>query len=155
MLCHSNYDKQLDTLQDQIGRAETVTPNLVSNVIADTSQRLPLLNRARKAHINQLIESGAWIDVGLALIENELPQWKLRRLIYDDGAWHCSLSLQPNLPAGLDETAEASHDLLALAILSAFLEACQRHAAVRAVNSPIMPQARSASEYAVCCDNFA
>ena len=50
-----------------------------------------------------MIQSSSWIDVALALIEI-VPGWKLRRLAYDDGEWHCSLSKQPNLPVELSTT---------------------------------------------------
>jgi hypothetical protein len=52
-----------------------------------------------------LIKIGAWVDIALTLIELELPGWKLRRLIREDGEWFCSLSQQPNLPATLDDMA--------------------------------------------------
>jgi hypothetical protein len=55
-----------------------------------------------------------------------LPQWKLRRLICEDGKWHCSFSKQLGVPAGLDEVAEADHESLPLAILSALVEALSR-----------------------------
>jgi hypothetical protein len=103
--------------------AHALTPDLISNVIADACTRLPAMKRAGKAaRIDQLIETGAWDDAALALIELELPAWKLRRLVYEDGEWLCSLSKQPNLPVGLDDTADASHEVLTLAILSACIE---------------------------------
>ena len=77
----------------------------------------------RKLRVNRLIEAGAWTDATLALVELELPQWKLRGIVYEDGEWHCCLSRQPQLPLGLDEVAEASHEILPLAILIAFLQA--------------------------------
>jgi hypothetical protein len=49
----------------------------------------------------------------------ELPGWKLRRLVYQDGEWLCSLSKQPNMPEDIDETADAVHEVLPLAILTA------------------------------------
>src|SRR5262249_55356361 len=75
-----------------------------------------------QAKVTRLIEAGAFHDAILALQELELPQWKLRRVIYDDGEWHCSFSKQLGMPAELDEMAEAVHEVLPLAMLSAFLE---------------------------------
>jgi hypothetical protein len=80
-----------------------------------------------------------------------MPQWKLRRVIYEDGEWLCSLSKQPRLPLSLDEVAEASHEDLALAILIAFLQA--RRAGVASLT--VVPQVRAMPGHAVCCDNFA
>jgi hypothetical protein len=71
----------------------------------------------KAARIAQLFGGGAWSDAALALIELELPAWKPRRLVYEDGEWHCSLSRHPNLPVALDDTANASHDVLPLAII--------------------------------------
>ena len=65
---------------------------------------------------------GAWTDAALALIELELPQWRVRRLAYDDGEWYCSLSRGRELPDWLDQPVEGRHADLALAILSAFVE---------------------------------
>ena len=102
-----------------------------------------------------MIEAGAWGDVALALIEIELPAWKLRRLIYEDGEWFCSLSKQPNLPVELDDTADGRHDVLPLAILSAFIEArrckqlCARNQFADRAASP------AGIANAICCDNFA
>jgi hypothetical protein len=57
-----------------------------------------VLTRAGKAgkaaRIDQLIKAGAWSDAALTLIELELPAWKVRRLVYEDGEWFCSLSTE-------------------------------------------------------------
>jgi hypothetical protein len=75
------------------------------------------------APVERLIQSGAWTDAALALIDLELPQWQIRRIAYDEGEWHCALSRQRELPEWLDQSVEARHADLALAILSAFVEA--------------------------------
>jgi hypothetical protein len=102
-----------------------------------------------------LIESGAFADAALALLDLELPQWKLRRLIREEDEWHCSISKQLGLPAELDDMAEANHESLSLAILSAFVEA-RRHSLTAGEARPkSVPQIRPAQGYAMCCDNFA
>ena len=112
MLFNPKRKSRLDRLADQLRRAPALTPDLISKVIPDACTRLPVLNRAGKAaRIDRFIEAGAWNDAMLALIELELPAWKLRRLICEDGEWVCSLSKQPNLPVALDETADATHDV--------------------------------------------
>jgi hypothetical protein len=149
------YEEHLDALEEQLRRAPALTPNLISNVIADACTRLQVMKRAGKAaRLDQLIEAGAWSDAALALIELELPAWKLRRLVYEDGAWLCSLSRQPNLPVAFDDTAEASHEVLPLAILTAFVEARRRASAMRETSLQTVPPVRRTSGYAVCCDNF-
>ena len=101
-----------------------------------------------------MIEAGAWRNAALALIELELPAWKLGSLVYENGEWLCSLSRQPNLPEALDDTADASHEVLPLAILSAFVEARRRTSAMRETNLQTVPQVRRTSGHAICCDNF-
>ena len=157
MLSDPKHEDRLDRLTEELRLAPALTADLVSNVVVDACSRLPVLNKAGKAtrRLDQLIEAGAWSDAALALIELELPAWKLRRLVYEDGEWLCSLSKQPNLPVALDDTADACHDVLPLAILSAFVEARRKTSAVREPSSPTVPQVRTTSGYAICCDNFA
>ena len=118
---------------------------------------MPALCRARsrrESRIDRLIESGAWTDATLALVELELPQWKLRRLVYEDGEWIVAFPRQPRLPLGLDDLAEASHEILPLAILIALLQGATRRR-WSATGATAVPQVRPVPGYAVCCDNFA
>src|SRR5258708_26308503 len=92
-------ETRLGDLHDQLRRGQVITPDLVSKLAAYACARIAMPNRAAKiGRINRLIEAQAWTEAALALIELGLPQWKLRRLVYDDGAWLCSLSKQWNLP---------------------------------------------------------
>lgn len=156
MWLNPNDDDRGNRLAEKVRVANAITPDLMSEIITGACARLSLLNRDGKAarHIAQLIESSAWIEVSLALIALELPDWKLRRLIYDGAEWHCSLSRQPNLPVEIDDTAEARHEVLPLAILAAFLEA-QRSNIPHEVGTRSVPQVLPATTYVVCCDNFA
>jgi hypothetical protein len=97
---------------------------------------------------------GASIDAGLALIELELPGWKLRRLIHEDGEWFCSLSRQPNLPVMLDDAADGTHEVMPLAILLAFLEARRRISPWARLVAAV-PAVDPAPATLMCCDNFA
>jgi hypothetical protein len=154
MLFDPKHDDRLARLEDRLRCAEAVTSELMSDVMADACVRFGALGAATKAKVNWLIEAGAWTDATLALLELELPQWKLRRLVYEDGEWLCSLSKQPQLPFGFDEVAEASHATMPLAVLIAFLQA-RRAAAASATGVSRMPQVRSVPGSVVCCDNFA
>jgi hypothetical protein len=114
-----------------------------------------MLSKAGKvARIDRLVAAGAWTDAALALIELEMPARKVRRLTLEGGEWFCSLSRQPNLPAGLDESADASHELLPLAILLAFLQARRMAEAAPAAVSAV-PAVCAAADGRICCDNFA
>jgi hypothetical protein len=155
MSFHANDEEHLRELQEQIRRTRTITPRLMADAIARACPRLQIQHPAARARVTRLIESGAFADATLALLALELPQWKLRCLIYEDGEWHCSLSKHIGLPAHLDELAEASHENLSLAILSAFVEA-RRDSLTAAESRPqSVPLLRPTEGYAICCDNFA
>jgi hypothetical protein len=152
MLFAPKHGDRFDRLTDQLRLAPALKPDhLIFNVIVHACTRIPAEKAAR---IDQLIEAGAWSDAALALVELELPAWKLRRLIYEDGEWLCSLSRQPNLPVALDDTADASHAVMPLAILSAFVEARRGASALDGTSLETVPRARATSGYAVFCDNF-
>src|SRR5262249_37582364 len=98
-----NHDEHLRELQQELHRAHTITPRLMAAVIARACPRLQAQQLAARTTVIRLIESGAFADAALALLDLELPQWKLRRLIREDDEWHCSLSKQLGLPAEFDE----------------------------------------------------
>ncbi len=150
-----NHEEHLRELQQELHRAPTITSGLVADVIARACPRLQSQHRTAKARVIRLIESGAFADATLALLELELPQWRLRRLIREDDEWHCSISKQLGLPAELDDMAEANHESLPLAILTALVEA-QCHSLTAGEARPkSVPQVRPTQGYAICCDNFA
>jgi len=153
MLSALKCEDDLDGLANKLSNATAPTPDLIDDVIVNACTSLPVLKKAGKAtNIDRLIEVGAWCDAVLALIEIEFPAWRIRRIVYEDGEWFCSLTREPNLPAAIDDTADGHHQVLPLAILGALLEARRR---VSDARSPAVPQVRPASGYPVCCDNFA
>jgi hypothetical protein len=156
MLFYPKQKERLDRITERLRLADEVTPGLMAAFIADACVRIPLLNKTGKAalRLTRLIKSEAWIDAAFAIIELELPQWNLRRLLYDDGKWFCSLSRHRNLPIEFDDTVDAGHEVLPLALLSAFVEALGHPAAVPDVQPRSVPQVQPTSGYAVCCDNF-
>jgi hypothetical protein len=156
MLSSPKHASAHDKLSDRIRSAQTITPDLVSDVLDASCVRLPCLNRSGivAERIARLRQSSAWVDLCLMLITVELPGWTLRRLVYDEGEWHCALSNQPNLPVELDDTVDASHHDLSLALLLAFVTARRDIAAITR-ESETAPKAEPAATYVVCCDNFA
>ena len=151
----ANHDQRLEALQEQLRACPAITPELLRDVMARACPRLRAHPPPAKAKLDGLIAAGAWIDAVLALLKLELPQWMLRRLIYDDGEWHCSLSKHPALPVELDDSIEAVHEHPALALLSALVEARRISAAKADVRPPSVPQGRATPGHIVCCDNFA
>ena len=118
------HHDDLDQLVDRLHDAAEADAALITQVVDVACRRFPSIGQSAKtARIEQLIRSGAWIDVVLALIDLELPQWKVRRIVYDEGEWHCALSRQRELPDWLDQSIEVHHVDLTLAILGAFVEA--------------------------------
>ncbi len=97
---------------------------------------------------------GAWTDAALSLMESELPLWKLRRLAYDNGRWHCAISRQRELPDWLDQAVEANHQNLSLAVLTVLVEALLENSASRQFNVPAIRVMDERYE-ALDCGNFA
>lgn len=153
MSLDAREDERLGNLEGRLRGAECITAELLLDVMANGCVRLAALGGAAQAKLKWLIEAGAWTDATMVLLELELPQWKLRRLVKDDGEWFCSLSRQPELPIGYDETADATHETLPLAILLAFIEA-HRAASVGAVSKAAVPRIHPTAGNAICCDNF-
>jgi hypothetical protein len=146
----------LNGLDARLCSAPVLTVELVSDVVATSCPRLALLRHTeRTARAEQLIESGAWTDAALALLALELPQWQLRRIVYDDGEWYCALSKQREMPEWLDQSIEARHADLPIAILRAFVSARQVSAPSTRSSVPIAPRAVGELYQPVCSDNFA
>jgi hypothetical protein len=144
-----------DRLDATLRRASRPVDRLFYNVMADICSRIRNLSAAGKAAgLQHLIEAGAWTDAALSIVELELPNWRVRRLFHEDGEWFCSLSQEPNLPIELDDTADASHGALPLAILLAFVQA-RRLAAAAQSRRTERRHFEPAMVGAVCCENFA
>jgi len=143
-------------LVNRLCDAHAVTAKLLHDVIRGTCRRFLSFRRAENSdRIEQLMKSGAWTDAVLALIELELPQWQVRRIVYDAGEWHCALSRQRELPDWLDQSIEARHADLSLAILIAFTEAQRVSEPPFRTSVPSVPGMANAPCTPVCCDNFA
>src|SRR5262249_61590353 len=128
---------------------------VIAEVIGATCRRFPTLGQSEKtARVAQLIAAGAWTDAALALIDLELPLWHIRRLAYDEGEWYCALSRERELPDWLDQCIEARHADLALAILSAFVEAERVGAPKSRTSVPAVSRNAGDLYEAVCSDNF-
>jgi hypothetical protein len=142
-------------LGDRLRDAYVVTAEFLSDIIRQTCRRFPSEGQGSKtARIERLIESSAWTDAALALIDLELPQWQIRRIAYDEGEWHCALSRQRELPDWLDQSVEAGHAVLALAILSAFVEVQRISAPLSRPSVPAVRADAGPLYEPVCSDNF-
>ena len=142
-------------LGDRLRTAHAVTAELMSEVVGEACRRFPSVGQTEKtARIERFLQSEAWTDAALALIDLELPLWQVRRIAYDEGEWYCALSRERELPDWLDRSIEARHPDLPLAILSAFVEA--QHISAPASRPSVPSVAHDVNPLCepVCCDNF-
>jgi hypothetical protein len=153
---HSHRSEQLATLAAQVRVAEEATPEMFSEIVGQTCQRRSAPNKATNTErLHQLIDAGALTEAAFALITLELPQWKLRRITYDEGEWHCALSRQRELPEWLDQAIEATHRSLTLAVAGVYIETLRQIEASREPSRPSVPQVRADQCEPLCCENFA
>jgi hypothetical protein len=143
-------------LNERLRDANAVTAELMSEVIGQAGRRIWSMGQTGKtARLERMIATGAWTDAALALVDLELPLWQVRRLAYDEGEWYCALSRQRELPDWLDQAVEAHHAELALAILSAFVDAQGVAAPSSRTSVPPAPREATPLYDPLCCDNFA
>jgi hypothetical protein len=144
-----------DTLGQRLHNATVVTPSLIADIVREACRRFPSRGQpGRTERIEQLIRSGAWTDAALSLIELELPQWQVRRLVYDSGEWYCALSHERELPDWLDQSVEGSHAVLALAILGAFVEVQHVNSPSSRTSVPAAGRKEIPIYERLCCDSF-
>lgn len=140
---------------DRLRAAHAVTAELMADIVGAACRRFPSVGQVGKTErIERLIGSEAWTDAALALIDLELPLWQVRRIAYDEGEWYCALSRERELPDWLDRSIEAHHADLALAILSAFVEAQRVTAPSSRPSVPAVSRDVNPIYEPVCCDNF-
>ena len=149
----------LELLADRLRRTPSADPEIFSAVIETCGRVAALKICGKTARLEGMLANAAWTDAAFMLIAMELPAWTVRRLVYEDGEWICTLSRQPNLPPEIDDTVDTHHPALPLAILSALIEARSKKAdGVQAgpVRVPQIGQATDqVTDHVLCCDNFA
>ena len=142
-------------LGDRLRDACAVTAEFMTDIINHACRRFPSVGQSGKtAQVDRLIQSGAWTDAALALLDLELPQWQVRRLVYDEGEWHCALSRERELPDWLDQSIETHHADLALAILTGFVEAQRATAPESRTSVPAVRRDASTLYEPMLSDNF-
>ena len=143
------------SLAERIHDAHAASRPLMLDVIDKGCRRFPSLGQSEgTARLAQLIDAEAWTDAALVLLELELSLWQVRRIAYDEGEWHCALSRERELPDWLDSSIEARHADLALALLSAFIEAQVLSAEATRPSVPSVRHASNPLYEPLGCDNF-
>jgi hypothetical protein len=151
-----SHHPDLNQLDARLAGTAVMSADLMTEIVDTVCVRFASLRRTeRAARAEQMIRQGAWTDAALALLALELPQWQLRRIVYDDGEWYCALSKQREMPEWLDQSIEARHADLPIAILRAFVSARQVSAPSTRSSVPIAPRAVGELYQPVCSDNFA
>jgi hypothetical protein len=142
-------------LGDRLRDASAITVELMSDIIRGSCRRFPSQGqRGKCARVEELVRLGAWTEAALALLDLELPQWQIRRLAYDGGEWYCSLSRERELPDWLDQSIETHHTDLAVAILSAFVEAQRITAPASRPSVPSVTRQANVLYQPICSENF-
>jgi hypothetical protein len=158
MFTRLDCESKLPDLQGQLRRAHDVTPGLMSKVIAGAGTRFTMPSCAGQgAKIDRLIASEVWTEAALALVELELPQWRLHRLVCEENTWVCWLSQQWAPRVWHSDCAETRRQSLPLAVLGALIEAqqCSEPLSMRAASSVLQCGAKSGLPVeTMCCDNF-
>jgi len=149
----------LELLADRLRQAPSADPEIFSAVVATCGRVAVLKTAGKAARLDRMLTNAAWTDAAITLIALELPAWAIRRLVYEDGEWICTLSRQLNLPPEIDDAVDSHHPVLPLAILSALIEARARktdHSQTDPFRAPQIGQVTDqASDRVLCCDNFA
>ena len=150
-----NNPISLGTLDNALRNAQEPSLDIFCKIINSACTRVFALARTERLdRVIHLAEIGAWTEAMLALIELELPLWQIRRLAYENGEWLCSLSRQPNLPMMLDDCAEATHEVLPLVMLCAFVEACRRRHTMQESISTVPQVRQPQAGHFICCENY-
>jgi hypothetical protein len=142
-------------LTERLRIAHVVTRPLMQDILNRACRRFPSLGQTeRTVRLKRLVDAEAWSHAALALLELELPLWRVRRIAYDQGEWYCALSRERELPEWLDSSVEAQHADLALALLLAFLEAQLLSAQATRPSVPPVRRALEPPYEPIACDNF-
>jgi hypothetical protein len=140
---------------DALSEAAPFDAKTFTAICLATCKRLPAMRRTAQARrLDCLVAAGAWTDAALALIAIELPSWQLRRLAYDEGEWHCTLSAQRNMPEWLDSAVETHDQDMATALLNAFRTVVSRPATPHLTPVPARAIHQNDSEL-MLCENYA
>jgi hypothetical protein len=154
MSLETKYRTALDALDRALHRPQEPSLDLLANIVSGFCTRIS--DRSKTETFDRLIhlaKIGAWTEVAFSLIALELPLWRVRRLVYESGEWLCSLSHQPNLPMAFDDCVEATHQVLPMAVLCAFVEACRRRDSI-CESVSVVPHIEPWLEQIMCCENY-
>lgn len=144
---------QLAMLKERLISQSVMSAEILRLLGATADARQGMAPTMRR-HFDALVEAGAATDAALALIDGALPGWKLRRLVYDDGEWHCALSQRRELPDWLDEAAEGCHASRSIALMLAVVEALGQASALRRGAGGAVPRAMPVHDGLICCENY-
>lgn len=139
MASRLNQERALEIVLAQIEAAPLPSQALVAEVLEHACPRLRACP-AQAAMVQRMIETEAWVDVGLQLIGWELPDWSVHNLSCDESAWSCSIGRR-GLAINWADVAAFHHESVALAVMGALVQA-QLSKTEGAVTSTVVAFAR-------------
>jgi hypothetical protein len=149
-------DFSLAQIAASLERTHEIIGEMVTDFItALCSHCKTSLRRKDESRIERLIDEEAWEGVVLTVLRIALPNWSLRRFIFEDGEWFCSLSQALNLPINVDDTADGRHQSFSAAMMLAMIEALRRRPAPPESGATVFPKVAPAGALSICCDDFA
>jgi len=155
IMTHINHMAALDRITVRLDRADRLCGDLWTEIMTGAAERFAAMaGQPSVSRLNKFAADGAWVDAALALIEVELAAWRLRRIVLDDGEWHCALSRAPAVPEWLDQAVQASHRDLALALVKVAIEAIREMRSCKEREPRTVPQISCEPRQYLCCDNF-
>ena len=89
MQADAETEKTFGALQDCVGQAGRVTPQLMTAVLDAVHAHSAIAHRAHQAErIRRLIDAAAWTEAALAIAEFDRLR-AVRRITHEDGEWCC------------------------------------------------------------------
>jgi hypothetical protein len=143
-----------DRLVRRISSAEGATSPLLSDVVNFVCSRLWTRPKFRQDQILAWLKTGASFDLLRALIEVELPGWRLARLQYDGGQWYCTICRGTAQLEWAAADVTCGHVDPVLAMLRALLEVLAMDGVEDEADEGVLRRQQNPDMNYVLCDNF-
>ena len=111
---------RVESLRRSLERTPLPTHHLMSEVLRVVCPHRLAARDDRSVQLRQWLETHAFLQIALALVEWELPDWSVRRLGQENRIWWCAITHRHMIDWGGEEEDE-SHEDMTLAILKSFL----------------------------------
>ena len=120
MISPTSRMHRIEALRRRLERTACPTYRLLGDIIEAVGPDLLDHPGERAARLRGWLESGAFLQIALALVEWVLPDWSVRRLGQENHVWWCAIAHRTMIDWGGEEEDE-SHEHMTLAVLKALL----------------------------------